>query len=134
MTDFGSIVTALDALKHATEILRLLRSADSVYEKAELKMKIAELAEAVATARLSVIEAQSEIQALKNQIARTSEEARAKVVKREGVYFMTEEGEESGPFCPRCFEADGRRMPLTRFTGAFTTFGKYNCPQCKATY
>ena len=134
MTDIGSIVQALGALKQATEIVKALRSAESMYEKAELKLKIAELAEALATARLSVVAAQAEIQALKDQIARSSEDARAGIVKRDGVYFIRDDGQESGPLCPRCFEADGRRMPLTKFTGAFKAIGKYNCPECKATY
>jgi polyhydroxyalkanoate synthesis regulator phasin len=66
------IELALDALKQASDIVKALRSADSLFEKAELKLKIAELAEALATARLSVVEAQSEIQALKEQVARAS--------------------------------------------------------------
>jgi hypothetical protein len=130
----GSIVQALEAIKQAADIVKALRRADSVYEKAELKLKIGELAEALATARLGMIEAQSEVQELKDQIARTSEAARSKVIRRDGVYFIRDDEHESGPLCPRCYEADGRRMPLTKFTAAFAAIGKYNCPQCKATY
>lgn len=134
MTDLGAISQAFDALKHATEILKALRGAETLYEKAELKLKIAELAEAVATARLGLLEAQTEIQNLKDQISRGSAEIRAKVVTREGVYFVVDGDRETGPFCPRCYEAEGRRMPLTRFSGPFAVIGTFNCPQCKATY
>lgn len=134
MTDPASVIHALEALKHATEIVKAIRSADSMYERAELKLKIADLAEALATARLSVLEAQAEIQSLKEQLARSSQEGRGNIVQREGVYYAVDGAHESGPFCPRCFEADGRRMPLTRFGPAFFTIGKFNCPQCKAVY
>jgi hypothetical protein len=134
MTDIASIGQALGALKQATDIVKALRSADVMYEKAELKMRIAELAEALATAHLSVLEAQAEVHTLKEELARLSTDARANIEKRDDVYFIREGEREFGPFCPRCFEADGRRMPLTRFTAAFAAIGKYNCPQCQATY
>lgn len=134
MPDIGLVVQGIEALKHASEILRVLRAADSALETAELKLKVAELAEAVATARLALLDAQGEIQTLKGQVADLSDDARRRLVKRDGVYFVKENGGEAGPFCPRCFEADGRRMPLTSFSSAFTAIGKYNCPQCKAVY
>lgn len=134
MTDIASISQALSALKHASDIVKALRNADSLYEKAELKLRIAELAEALATARLAVLDAQAEVHSLKQDMARLSSDSRANIEKREGVYFIREAERESGPFCPRCYEADGRRMPLTRFTGPFTVIGKYNCPHCQANY
>lgn len=134
MTDALSISQALTALKHASEIVKTLRNADVLYEKAELKLKIAELAEALATAQLSVLETQAEVHTLKQEIARMSADARGSVEMRDGVYFIREGELLSGPFCARCYEADGRRMPLAKFTGAFSAIGQYNCPQCKATY
>jgi hypothetical protein len=134
MADIASIAQALGALKQATDIVKALHSADAMYEKAELKMRVAELADALLAARIAVLDAQSEIQTLKDQIARSSAEARDNVVENDGVYYVRVGERELGPFCPRCFEADGRRMPLTAFTGAFKAIGKYNCPQCRATY
>jgi hypothetical protein len=134
MPDLGSVVQGLAALKQASEIVKALADTNALYEKAELKLKIAELTEAVMTARVALLEAQTEIQSLKDQIGRLTTAAQATVVKRDNVYFLRENDQEVGPFCPRCFEADKRRMPLTPFTPAFRTFGKYNCPQCKSTY
>jgi hypothetical protein len=83
---------------------------------------------------MSVLEAQVEVDNLRQELARLSADSRANIERRDGVYFMREGERESGPFCPRCYEADGRRMPLTRLTAAFAAIGKYNCPQCQATY
>lgn len=134
MTDFASIAQALSSVKQATEIVKILRSADTAYEKAELKLKIAELAEALANARLGILEAQSEIEELRQRLAKTEQKPLLEPIKREGGYFFKKGDTEIGPFCPRCFEADGKQMPLTAFTGEFRAFGKFNCPQCRATY
>jgi uncharacterized coiled-coil protein SlyX len=134
MTDLASIAQALSSVKQATDIVKALRNADTAYERAELKLKIAELAEALAEARLGILEAQGEIEDLKQRLAQAEKKNQTEPIKRAGVYFFKAGDTEVGPCCPRCFEADGKRMPLTAFTAAFRAIGKYNCPQCKATY
>src|SRR5574337_295100 len=54
MTDPKSILDALQALKVAIDIVKALRAANASFEKAELKFKVAELADALASARLGV--------------------------------------------------------------------------------
>ncbi len=51
MADMAAISAALTSVKAAMELAKLLRGADLSLEKAEGKMKLAELMEALASAR-----------------------------------------------------------------------------------
>ncbi len=53
----------------------------------------------------------------------------ADVVVKNGVYWK-QDGD--GPFCTACHDTDKRFIRLAEFTGAFTEFGRWNCPVCKA--
>ncbi|HUQ48943.1 MAG TPA: hypothetical protein VM053_11985 [Gemmatimonadaceae bacterium] len=136
MTDPISVTNALSALKTASEMVKLIRAADASLDKAELKMKIATLAEALADARLALLEVHSEIDGLRATIAEISaiNVDRAHIEKRDNVYWINDEGSKHGPFCPRCFESDHKRMPVTEMPHAMRQLGHYRCPQCKATY
>ena len=61
---FQAIATGLQALKQAGEIVKYIRSAEHSFEKAEIKMKVADLADALADARMSILDAQAEIERL----------------------------------------------------------------------
>ncbi|MDE2058835.1 MAG: hypothetical protein KGJ27_03790 [candidate division NC10 bacterium] len=136
MADSKSILDVLQALKVATDIVKAFRAADASFEKVELKFKVAELADALANARLGVVEAQEEILAQKQRIAEleTAQDLRDRIVHRENVYFVRDGETEKGPYCPRCFESEQKVMPLTALSGPFRTFAYYACPQCKAQY
>lgn len=137
MADPLSIVNALTSLRTASDMLKTLRSVEGTFEKADLKMKIGDLAEALAEARIAVLEAQDEIRTLQERIAtlESAASSRAGLVQRDQVYwFMSSEGQESGPFCPRCFEYDQKRMPLSRLHSAMRVAGQYQCQSCKALY
>jgi len=68
MPDAPALLGALQSLKTASDILKILRSADAGMEKAELKLKIAELAELLADARMGVLDAREEIQSLQTRV------------------------------------------------------------------
>jgi hypothetical protein len=54
MPDLASIQAALTSIKVATDIAKFFRSADLSLEKAESKMKLAELMEALAEAKIEI--------------------------------------------------------------------------------
>jgi hypothetical protein len=107
MTDPKSILGALQALKVATDIAKGLRSAEVSFDKAILKLKVAELADALADARLNTLDAQEEIVSLQRRIAELekAQDLRSRVIHRNNVYFLRDGDTEKGPHCPRCFEA-----------------------------
>ncbi len=116
--------------------MKALRSADLSFEKAELKLKVAELAEALATARLSVLDAQEEIRNLHARIAELTavQDMRSRIVQRENVYFIQDGETEKGPYCPRCFEVENSLILAAKLPNTFRNLGTYKCPHCKAVY
>src|SRR5690348_15811958 len=113
MTDLPSLQTALTSIKAASDILKGLRSTDTAYEKADLKLKVAELAELLADARVSVLDTQEEMRGLHARIQEleAAQDVRDRLVMRGNLYFVKEGDAERGPYCVACFEKEGRLMP-----------------------
>jgi hypothetical protein len=136
MTDPPSILQALQSIKAAMDIAKGLTAAGSSFEKAELKMKIAELAELLVNARMAALDAQEQIGQLEAKIVelQKAKDVRDKLVARDGVYYVKDGETTSGPYCVRCFETDAKLMPVRELSPAFQEIGKYKCPQCRAVY
>lgn len=124
---------ALQSLKMANETVKYLRSVDANFDKAELKVKYAELADTIADTRDSLLEAKEENESLQARIKEleAARDLRSRLIKRGNVYFIREDSGESGPICVRCFEADHKQMPLTKLSPDFQAIGDYRCPDCK---
>lgn len=134
MPDVGAISAGLSSIKIALNIAKELKGATSAIKDAEVKLKIAELLEAMAEVKVQLVEAQDENLNLKQKI-KELEVALARqdeVVFRDGYYFIAEPQEDKpeGPFCPNCYSSGNALSLLTEVTGTFRRFGKYECPAC----
>jgi len=63
MPDLVTIGAALSSLKTASEIVKFLRESDLSFERAELKLKLADLMNTLADARIDLIEVQESLAA-----------------------------------------------------------------------
>lgn len=128
--------TALQSVKMATDVVRILRTAEGGFERAELKLQIANLAEALANARLGILDAQVEIAELKRRITdlKANAERRATVIRRRNLLYSKSEAAEEGPYCTRCFEIDDRLVSLSMLPAGFRDLCTYECPHCKSLY
>jgi hypothetical protein len=128
------ITSALTAIKTASDIARTLRGVDKSFEQAELKLRIADLVEALAEARMAVSDMQDEIRAQRERISELEEreDVRGRIEKRDGVFFVrrADGSGEDGPYCPRCFEVDGLLITLGHTSPDFRFMGPYTCPNC----
>jgi hypothetical protein len=136
MTDPQTIVAGLQAIKTATDIAKGLLATDVGIQKAELKLKIVDLMEALATARVQLLEAEEEIRTLRNQLLHLQavRQAAPTLVRRDNVYFFSDGATEEGPFCPRCYEKSKTRMPVSVLPPAFRAAGAFECPDCHSVY
>ena len=135
MPDISAISAGISSIKVAIDIAKELKGATSAIKDAEVKLKIAELLEAMAEVKIKLVEAQDENLNLK-QIIKDLESRLAKqdeVVFRDGYYYMAEpqEGKPEGPFCSNCYSTKKTLSLLTEVTGTFRKFGKYKCPNCE---
>jgi hypothetical protein len=118
MPDIAVISAALTSLKAATEIAKILREGDLSLEKAELKLKLADLISALADTKIKLAEVQEVIIGKDNRIAELEEAFEIKgTLKRENdaYYVVDAEGNPVGaPYCLRCWETDHRKRQLVQ--------------------
>lgn len=121
------------AIQSAIEIVQRLRSLSKKIEDAEFKMLLADLSSDLADAKLEAANLKFEIAKLKEDLHTAQAVAEAitdgKPVLKEGAYSFS--GEE-GAFCTACFDVRRQRVRLTRLAPPFDSFGKWECPSCKA--
>ena len=100
--DLTSITAALSSLKTATEIAKLIKDSDVTLEKAESKLKLAELISSLADAKIEITEIQQvllekdkEVRTLNTQL-----EMRAKLTWEKPCYWLKDGPQTDGPFLP----------------------------------
>jgi superfamily II helicase len=130
------IITALQATSQGLSVLKQLRDIEKQFDVATLKIQIAELAEALTTARLTLVEAQEELAKKDGEIAilKRNFEKVADTVEHEGFHYDKGEGDQPTglPYCPRCQTLNGILMRVTRVQSKQR--GTVCCPHCKAEY
>lgn len=118
MPDIATISAALSSLKTATEIAKYFRESDFSLEKAEMKLKLADLVGALAEAKLELAEVQDQMLEKDRAIAELREAFEAKgTLKRQNdaYYEVDEEGNSIGvAFCLRCWEGEHKKRQLVR--------------------
>jgi hypothetical protein len=118
MPDIATIGAALSSLKTATDIAKFLRASDFNVEKAELKLKMADLVSALAEAKLELVDVQEEILEKEKVISQLKEafENKDQLIRRYDAYYESDEnGEPMGvSFCLRCWEGDHKKRQLVR--------------------
>lgn len=127
------ITAGLAAVSSALTVVRELRSIDAQYDVAEFKLKVAELAGALADAKLALLEAQTNLAQAEAEIKRVREAFafRGELISVKGYRYEAVDGEPVNyPYCPRCDGVDGRLVRLTRNGG----WNEGQCPQCKSHY
>lgn len=132
MPDIATITAALSSLKTATDIAKFLRESDLSLERAELKLKLADLVGALADARLELIDVQETLSEKDKRISELEEAFQTKdaLVRRYDAYYQVNEaGNPIGvAYCLRCWENDHKKRQLVhdakdRFTRVCTGCG-----------
>ena len=116
MPDITLISAALTSIKTAIGIAKLLREPDQSLEKAELKLKLADLVGALADAKIQLVEVQDALATKDQRIAELEAafEIKDSVVRRYDAYYSVDgSGRPVGvPFCLRCWEVEHKRRQL----------------------
>lgn len=128
------IVGGLAALGNALGIVKELNQLQGELDRATLRLKIADLTGELASARITMAEAQDEMREKDNQIRKLTEnfKAKAELVESRGyMYRKRRDGKPQGrPYCPRCLQEGQLHMTVVS--------GKegrpMTCPQCQRDY
>jgi DNA-directed RNA polymerase subunit M/transcription elongation factor TFIIS len=132
------IVGSISAVSAALGLVKELRAIDAQFDKAELKLKIAELTEALSDAKLGLIDVAEELKAKDGLIAGLRERLEFREAKLVDTgkfrYFADEAGKATGvPICPVC-EKKGLHLVLAQDRSKGSGGVTYVCPSCKANY
>lgn len=131
MDPFAAVTSALTSIRVATDIAKLITGADLSLEKAELKLKLAELIGALADAKIQVadikeimLEKDTTINDLKQQM-----DVESKMQYRKPHYWRVDDKLKDGPFCAQCWDKDKKAIRLIDHQN-----GVWTCPTCKNTF
>lgn len=116
MPDISAITAVLGSLKTATEIAKFIRESDVSIERAELKLKVADLIGALADVKLELVELQDTFASKDKKIKdlETAFENRDLLVRNYDAYYKADSGGNAtgAPYCLRCWESDHKQRVL----------------------
>jgi hypothetical protein len=122
------IAQALTAVTAAIGLAKELSATDRAIDKADLKLKAAELTSALADAKIALSTAQDQIRDRDKEIAKlkASFKKAQETIEHHGFHYEQRNGKAVGmPFCPHCMSS-GFLSRLDR-----PTPGRGKCPNCK---
>jgi hypothetical protein len=130
MPDIATISAFLGSIKTATEIAKAIKGTDLSLEKAETKLKMAELISALADAKIQAAKIQDLLQEKDKKIKEleSSLENKSKLIRKDGKYFESDEnGQTIGdPYCSHCLESKNKMIHMSKMNRKV-----YKCPACE---
>ena len=123
------------SIQSSIEIVGKLRELSKKVGDADFKMFLADLSSELGDAKLEAANLKSELAKLREENAglreRINRRERGRPILDDSVYCF--EG-ENGHFCTSCYDTKQSKIRVKLLTGPFKTFGKWECPSCKATF
>ena len=129
--DLTAVTAVLGNIKTATEIAKLIKDSGVSLDKAETKLKLAELIEALADAKLDVVNLQEKLSSAEGRIKELESDLQVQGAIRwkEPLYWLDGQAGTDGPFCQHCYDS-GRKLIRLQGNGE----GWYECKLCKNSY
>jgi predicted nucleic acid-binding Zn-ribbon protein len=123
---------ALTALKTAADIGKIISNANSSMQDAETKLRIAQLIEELAVAKINIASIQELLQSKDEEIKELKEKLmmHKSLVFQKPFYWNTDKVEKEGPYCSNCWETVKKQVHLIR-SGSTSL---WDCPHCKNRY
>ena len=129
--DIAAIASLLGSLKTAAEIAKFIRETDVSLERAELKLKLAELVEALASAKMGAADVQQELFDSEETIRqlRAAAKLRSELKWVQPCYYAQNADGVDEPYCQNCYDSSATLSHLH-------TDGKgyFQCRVCKQSY
>lgn len=129
--DLAAIGSLLGSLKTATDIAKFIRESDVSIEKAETKLKLAELVSAIADAKLNAAEVQQLILERDELIRRLEAEAklRLELTWKQPRYVLASGSGEEDSYCQNCYDSSNKLSRLHT-----DDRGRFECRVCKQSF
>lgn len=119
MPEITTIAAAIAGVKNAYEMAKAINATDKTFERAEFKLEMSKLMEALYDAREKMLEAKELIIEKDETIRKLEAQLAVKqslVFKNNSYWTETESGQD-GPFCTQCWDMDGKLVRKTHQKG-----------------
>jgi hypothetical protein len=128
MVDYALITSTISSIKAATDIATLIKERGLSLEEAEIKLKIADLINSLADAKINLAEI---CQLILEKDNKTNElnsklEIKEKLYYDGQFYWLQDSESKDGPYCQPCYDKNSkliRLQPLTK--------GQWQCLVCR---
>ena len=129
--DMATISALIGSIKTATDLAKLINESGITLEKAEVKLKLAELISALADAKMDIATVQQALLDKDAELARLLEQIsiKEKLNWEAPYYWLINDGKKDGPYCQQCYDNSHK---LIRLNGDGRGF--WECKTCKNTY
>jgi len=129
--DMTLFSAALGSIKTATDIAKVIRESDISLEKAESKLKLAELISALADTKIQIAEIQQVLMEKDEDLRAATERlvVKEKLQWESPHYWLLDGAKKEGPFCQHCYD---KNHDLIRLQG--NGEGYWECKVCKNSY
>jgi len=125
--DLSTIPAAFSSIKTATDIAKFILDSGTSLEKAESKMKIADLISALADAKIQISDIQQAMHEKDLLIRQLKDlaDAQASLLWEDPYYWRINGDQRDGPFCQPCFD---KEKTMSRLQA--NTPGHWQCRVC----
>ncbi len=128
------IAVAVGSVKSAIEIAKLLKDSTNSFDKAEIKLQLAELISSLADAKMQI----AEIREVLIESDKEKKELEKKLNQKENLFFdrpyyliqQKDDNKTDGPFCQICYD---NHQKLIRLHDS-SILGAWNCPICNQNF
>jgi DNA repair exonuclease SbcCD ATPase subunit len=127
------IAGAVGSVKSAIEIAKLLKDSTNSFDKAEVKLQLAELISSLADAKMQI----AEIREVLIESDKEKKELEKKLNQKENLFFdrpyyliQQKDGKTDGPFCQVCYDNNQKLIRLQ----VSSSLGAWNCPICNQSF
>lgn len=138
MSELLVVSSILSSLKTATDIAKFLRETDLSVEKAEMKLKLADLVSSLADAKMQITDVQEVLAEREKRIRELEEAFQSKdlLVKVKDVYFSLDENNKpyGEAYCAKCWEVEHKKFHLFSELAKNEMGFVRTCVACKTQY
>jgi hypothetical protein len=133
MTEITTVSTVITSIKTATEIVKALRQVDISLDKAETKLKLADLMDSLADARIKAAEIQEVVRTKDQRIAELESALaiKANVCRHGDAYYeIDSNGKPTGdPHCSHCWEVNHKLLHIHETNSTYS-----HCSACNTSF
>lgn len=131
----ASVLKTASSLKAAIDIVKVIKDSGVSLEQAEIRLKFAELTEALVDAKMSVADIKVDLIEKNEEISRlkVAREIESNVYYEAPFYFLDGgKSQADGPFCQRCYDDEKKLVRLIE--GQTYGGSEWVCSVCKSRF